>query len=102
MRLIDADALFDKVEALYKVSKGVVRTNYKETIDLICDATTVDAAPVVHGKWVPHKIEGYENMLSIAEDVCSVCGQDFLEIRETGCIWNYCPNCGARMDGGSE
>lgn len=29
-------------------------------------------------------------------DVCSICGHE--SFREP-CKWNYCPNCGARMDG---
>jgi hypothetical protein len=45
---------------------------------------------VVHGRW------------TLADDgdgdVCSVCGTDFCNIiYETG-NWNYCPNCGAKMD----
>lgn len=48
---------------------------------------TVDAAPVVHGRWVsiPDKPEWDQKM-------CSVCGDYFC------CRGNYCPNCGAKMD----
>lgn len=53
-----------------------------------------DVAPVVHGKWAPS--EGNPGFL-----VCSVCGDcyvydEWVDERK----WRYCPNCGARMDGG--
>ena len=57
---------------------------------IICvkDCTTIDAAPVVHGQWIPFHSQA-------AGDIhyCSAC--------EVGSTWrsNYCPNCGAKMDG---
>ena len=53
-----------------------------------------DVAPVRHGRWLGWGKSGtptYENY-----GTCSVCGEDaeiYTEHR------NYCPNCGARMDG---
>lgn len=55
-------------------------------------APAVDAVPVVHGRWVhTHKhnswfTECYE---------CSACGFEDAD----GFGGNYCPNCGAKMDG---
>lgn len=48
-----------------------------------------DVVEVKHGKWTP--------MMSVCNrGMCSVCN-------EVGAIrWNYCPNCGAKMDGRSE
>lgn len=66
----------------------------KKTIDRIPAA---DVAPVRHGRWLGWGKSGtptYENY-----GTCSVCGEDaeiYTEHR------NYCPNCGARMDGGDE
>jgi hypothetical protein len=62
------------------------------------DVTGADVAPVVHGrdvyKW--HK-EGH------CEFKCSVCGA-WAGIIEGGTLdgvdFDYCPNCGAKMDGG--
>lgn len=45
-RLIDADAIFDKVEANYRMSEGVQHECEREFLNLICDAPTVDAVPV--------------------------------------------------------
>ena len=47
------------------------------------------------GKWIAHDCLGQP---SIDNDVCSACGTRFYQIAETGCIWNYCPNCGAKME----
>ena len=49
-RLIDADALYDKVEQKYKVSSGRMHSGYREFLDMICDAPTVDAVEVVRCK----------------------------------------------------
>lgn len=46
-RLIDASALYDKVEQKYKVSHGIVHSGYREFLDMICDAPTMDDAKVV-------------------------------------------------------
>ena len=54
-------------------------------ISCIIEAPAADVAPVVHGRW-------------IVTDVitCSEC-QHFTRSEFAG-RWNYCPNCGARMD----
>ena len=46
----------------------------------------VEFAPVKHGRWEPYLNEGL-----IVK--CSVCGSRYVE------PWNYCPNCGAKMEG---
>lgn len=47
-----------------------------------------DVAPVVHGRWIPCKYATSEN-----ED-CSNCGYRTCY----GNGYDYCPNCGAKMD----
>ena len=49
---------------------------------------TVDAVEVVHGRW---EVECKNRRK------CSNCG--FGRNTDTQIGWNYCPNCGARMDG---
>ena len=52
---------------------------------------TVDAVEVVHGRWVHDKpwLFGFE---------CDQCGKWILPDGTNGDM-NYCPNCGAKMDG---
>ena len=54
----------------------------------------VDVAPVVHGRWV----EKEKYTFGIMYD-CSLCENRILD---NGHSWNYCPNCGAKMDGGDD
>ena len=50
-----------------------------------------DVAPVVHGRWEP------------GNPICPVCGGDkFKDLdADIWCDWqpDFCPNCGAKMDG---
>ena len=48
-----------------------------------------DVAPVVHGRW---KKSG-----SLLE--CQYCGEIYSQLGgNAGKSWNYCPNCGAKME----
>ena len=60
----------------------------------VIDAPSADVAPVVHGRWIEHKKYIFGTMYD-----CSVCDNRILD---NGYAWNYCPNCGARMDGDSD
>lgn len=59
-------------------------------------APTVDAVEVVHGQW-----EQQQGLYS-----CSECGKTcpYDVQADTIMYWtcNYCPSCGAKMDGGNE
>ena len=51
-------------------------------------------APVRHGRWVEQEKYTFGTMYD-----CSICGDRILD---NGHSWNYCPNCGAKMDGGAD
>lgn len=54
-------------------------------------ALTEDVSALeVHGRWIEHKKYIFGTMYD-----CSICGTRILN---NGHEWNYCPNCGARMD----
>nr|DAL17617.1 MAG TPA_asm: hypothetical protein [Caudoviricetes sp.] len=59
-------------------------------VEDIEDAPAADVALVVHGRW--NSMDGYKTRRA-----CSVCGWD---VPEYGKFYSYCPNCGAKMDGG--
>ena len=88
MRLIDADAL----EKEFCHGCQYEHNKYANCIDCaVANAPTVDAVPVVHGYW--------ETIFSVDcvtyKYKCSNCGH-YVRI---GSDRNFCPNCGARMDG---
>ena len=88
MRLIDADELCaDRV------------SNDPVVIAAKC-APTIDAEPVRHGEWILNPC----NLYNDATWVCSVCGNEWVLIdgNPHGNQMNYCPNCGAKMDGGTK
>lgn len=95
-RLIDADVLSDKVaysQHNNPHTDGKVKLNHHNEhnhfLKMIFDAPTVDAVFVVHGKW---EDAGFGLVYK-----CSECG-----LSEDVRLSNYCPNCGAKMDGGAE
>lgn len=49
-----------------------------------------------HGKWLFVDLDGYWF------DECSVCGDRTANHDGSPPDFNYCPNCGAKMDGGNE
>ena len=70
------------------VQKHDEQCNY--AIDMIEDALIADVAPVVHGQWIYDK--------KAQRPYCSVCKGYFYGA--TNSPMSYCPNCGAKMDGG--
>lgn len=64
------------------------------------DAPTADVAPVVHGLWEKEPSVFWRwtpsGAVAVARTTyrCGLCG------RGTAVKSNYCPNCGAKMDGG--
>ena len=58
---------------------------------------TVDAVEVVHGEW---EMCG-EDLNGEVTYKCSNCGEELVTLSVFEIDWNYCPNCGAKMDGGS-
>ena len=66
-------------------------------IELLNEQPTVDAVPVVHGRW-----EKRTDVVGFVR--CSNCRDcNIYDDWADGKKWNYCPTCGAKMDGdGSE
>ena len=62
----------------------------KEDIDA---QPTIDAAPVVHGRWIFKHNPITDPKKYFTRIVCSECNL------HTGQKSNYCPMCGAKMDG---
>lgn len=94
MRLIDADALIEFIDCGHLRNPLEMCFSERDVIDMI--ESRPSAQPEQKkGAWIPHDCLGRP---SIDKDVCSCCGQRFYQIAETGCEWNFCPNCGAKME----
>ena len=95
MRLIDADALKAWVEEQEETKWGL---STDEVWDAIDGAPAID--PVKHGKWKNKQMLDEELNPTIAfRHRCSECGFEICTTDET-IWWHFCPNCGAKVDGG--
>lgn len=101
VRLIDANAVLKEIKETYCTDcnnyNGVIcrACTWMDAMDYIEDAQTVDAQPVKHGHWIENSDPGQ----NINEHyMCSECGCTFRNWAND----NYCPNCGAKMDGESD
>ena len=94
-RIVDKNGEYDHYAA-----------GFDDAISYVDDAPAVDAVPVVHAKWVK---DGERNTY------CSHCEKYiptvhfYEEYQDYECEWDeeiyeteYCPNCGAKMDGGAD
>ena len=91
MRLIDADALINDRENFIVIGAG---DNICIDIYDIEKAPTIEDEPVKHGRWEWDTEDIYR---------CTVCYEK-VHVKEVmgRPDWDYCPNCGAKMDGGTE
>ena len=105
MRPIDADALMQDVIAhsypltnafaVGGVDDGMFTNGFQQVVD---EQPTIDAVPVVHGEWIKT-----DDNICYAR-ICSVCRKHVrvcigLRCHDCDTEANYCPNCGAKMDG---
>ena len=90
---IERKALDKALTAAATNDKAKNRRTWANAICVLYDLHAADVAPVVHGQWVTQ----YRSGTTVAEGYVSTCCD----------MWNnrksdYCPNCGARMDGDSD
>lgn len=87
MKLIDANKLRKAIESLPNCYNGFSDTYDKACIiGVIDEQPTIEAEPVKAGKW-----------LAIGNTGLATCSCGYITDRYS--IYNYCPNCGAKMEG---
>ena len=95
-------------EALQKIFENRMQDNnimcpvikVLDVIEIIEKQHTADVAPVRHGRWKKSKGNERPTENGFVHDdryVCDCCGWGCC--CETKLDFNYCPNCGAKMDG---
>ena len=67
---------------------------YSVALKEVLGCPAADVAPAVHGQWLH---SGYVDHLEVVK--CSECNHEAFAIALYVCDGNYCPECGARMDG---
>ena len=100
-RLIDADVLIEKVNRRPIPQDAITTIAIYMACKWIENAPTVEAEPVRHGKWIIRYNPGTEWY----RITCSVCDEDVTSTApcigffpNVKVLWDYCPNCGCRMD----
>lgn len=100
MRLINANAMKESmISTLERIKRNPKMDGHEQDIiaaivalsEMIDDAPTVDAVLVRHGRWLPYNSKyGHDEKVYL----CNQCNHNvgFKKM-------NFCPNCGARMDG---
>lgn len=86
MRLINEDTVMEIIERVTNEAVEKKQPKYliqSRIIAEIAGLPTIEAEPVKHGWWM-------------YPFYCSVCG--FAPYYSSDLTYNYCPNCGARMD----
>jgi hypothetical protein len=125
-RLIDANALLEKLSRMIDYCKNDNKVSGLTALfqvgDAIIDCPTVDAVEVVHGRWLYEAHRESSNYRWNVTAECSECCDEKKEIwagffpnvpdwlaRDVAMqsamsvkLSNYCPNCGAKMDGGND
>ena len=92
------------IKSLLNDSPEQVSYSREDAADCIFWLDTADVAPVRHGRWL-HTEEplGWKDVDCME---CSACHDSWI-IEEDYCfddmpLWNYCPSCGSKMDGGED
>ena len=82
---IDRGTAIAKLTALDVIEPNATMVGAKR---LLAEIPAADVAPVVHGRWMPFHSEAAGDI-----QYCSACEIGF------DAKTDYCPNCGANMDG---
>ncbi len=105
---IDKDALLKDLNDRYKYRDldcwGLPYTfGFQSAIDIVSKALPLNVAIVKHGQWndIPNtymSVASKDGTYHGNATSCSVCH----EVNPNAYKTNYCPNCGAKMDGGAD
>lgn len=103
--LIEKDALKRKHCDTCECKSNCMGTGCKiyEARCLIADLPTIDAEPVKHGRWIQSEALDYKDPNGVihVHGMCSCCKLIY-DFRDMTSRFKFCPNCGAKMDGGEE
>lgn len=93
---IDKQATIADLNAIYDKMAGFLPqfySGYQFAVNHIRTCPAADVEPVRHGRWIDCD-DCYGSYVR-----CSVCEDEFTNWEADCAVTNFCPNCGARMDG---
>ena len=97
---IEREATIELLRSLgsrdYRREKGTIQEAIK-MVSFPKYTPSADVAPVRHGRWIDTYPYIEPNPMSMY-GICSECGFE----QGISKYLNYCPNCGAKMDGGED
>lgn len=81
----------------------------EEFAEYLYELPAADVAPVVYGLWMPireSEMTGWDPAVAgrdpIGGYICSACKEEAVyDCNDEFVLSKYCPNCGAKMDGGA-
>lgn len=78
---------------------GICADAYNDLAEDFYSIPTADVAPVVHARWIHSRYEDCSEQFELVK--CSQCNHEAYAMAFYVRGGNYCPNCGAIMDGGN-
>lgn len=91
-------AISGRIRALPTTEDGEDWIRVEEVRESLQSIPAADVAPVVHGEWIYKPLDKFRKY----QVKCSNCDMVFIgnyDAYDEPSDFNYCPNCGARMDG---
>lgn len=73
---------------------------YSVALKEVLNCPAADVAPVVHGRWIHSRYEDCSEQFELVK--CSLCNHEAYAMAFYVRGGNYCPSCGAKMDGGAD
>ena len=96
-RYIDADKVMEEIQRIG--GHNLCEWHTIGVKALIDRQPTADVVEVRHGEWIGTEYDGYADGNPVYDKwECSKCHEEYCYEGEPP-LYNYCPNCGAKMDG---
>lgn len=98
---IEREALITKFKKMELGEHGLVERLFADGVYAVIAAfPAADVAPVVHARWIHSRYEDCSEQFELVK--CSQCNHEAYAMAFYVRGGNYCPNCGAKLDGGAE